>query len=69
MYTRSDVRQMASGQLLCNPGSPAWRSVMGEGKEAVYVYAAHVHEGVCILTADSHCCTAEPITACKAMLL
>ena len=51
-----------SAKLLYNTGSPAWRSVMtyrggvGEGKEA--------QEGadICIITADSSCCTAETNT-------
>ena len=52
------VNQIASGKLLYNTRSPAWRSVMTasggmEGREA--------HEGgyMCILTADLLCCTAE----------
>ena len=42
---------------------------VGEGKEAVYAYASHVHEGVCILMADSHCCMAETLAAFKATFL
>ena len=59
IYTLLCVKQIASGKLLCNTGSPTWCSVMtskcGMGEER------EVQEGrdICIIMDDFYCCTAE----------
>lgn len=64
MYTLLRVEQITSRSLLCRTGNPAlcsvapWRGgTLGDRRE--------VPEGgdLCILVADSHCCTVETGTA------
>ena len=66
-YTLPRGEQMAGGRLLWDTGSSAWysdtlRGEVGRGRQAqdggnIYIYVC-----VCIIMADSHCCTAETNT-------
>ena len=59
----ASLKQMASRKLLCNTGSSSWCSVMA-WRSGIWGSGRETQEGrnICILRADSRCCTAETNT-------